>query len=85
MVFTGTLSIGRAEAANLAAKLGLSVNASVMKKTSLVVVGDQDIRKPEWGEKSGKHRKAEELIAKGCDILIMSESDFFALIDAHSK
>lgn len=85
MVFTGTLSIGRAEAAKLAAKLGLSVNAGVTKKTSLVVVGDQDIRKPEWGEKSGKHRKAEELIAKGLDILILSESDFLALIDAHFK
>jgi DNA polymerase-3 subunit epsilon len=85
VVFTGTLSIGRAEAANLAANLGLSVNTGVTKKASLVVVGDQDIRKPEWGEKSWKHRKAEELIAKGCDILILSESDFFALIDIHSK
>ena len=82
IVFTGKLSISRAGAAESAAQLGLFVNASVTKKTSLVVVGDQDIRKPEWGEKSGKHRKAEELIAKGLDILILSESDFLALIAA---
>jgi len=49
------------------------------------VVGNQDIRLPEWGEKSTKHRRAEELIAHGIDILIVSESDFFALIDAYSK
>lgn len=85
IVFTGQLSIPRAEAAKLAAKLGLFVQRSVSKKTSLVVVGNQDIRLPEWDEKSTKHRRAEELIAQGIDILIVSESDFFALMDAYSK
>jgi len=63
--------------------VGLFVHPSVTKKTSLVVVGDQDIRRAEWGEKSTKHRKAEEFIAKGLDIRILSERDFFDLIDAY--
>lgn len=85
VVFTGQLCIPRAEAAKRAADLGLFVHPSVTKKTSLVVVGNEDIRRPEWGEKSTKHRKAEELIEKGIDILILSERDFFALIDMHTR
>lgn len=85
VVFTGQLCVPRAEAAMRAADLGLFVHPSVTKKTSLVVVGNEDIRRPEWGEKSAKHRKAEELIEKGFDILILSERDFFALIDMHTR
>lgn len=84
LIFTGQLSIPRAEAAKAAAELGLFVKRHITKKTSIVVVGDQDIRRPEWGEKSAKHRKAEELIAKGFDVRILTESDFFALINAYS-
>jgi len=83
VVFTGQLTVPRAEAAKRAAEVGLFVHPSVTKKTSLVVVGDQDIRRAEWGEKSTKRRKAEELIAKGLDIRILSERDFFDLIDAY--
>lgn len=83
-VFTGQLTMPRADAAKRAAELGGFVHPSVTRKTSLVVVGDQDIRRPGWGKKSAKHRKAEELIAQGFDILILSESDFIALIDRYS-
>lgn len=85
LVFTGQLSIPRAEAAKVAADLGVFVHPSVTKKTSLVVVGDQDVRHPDWGDKSIKQRKAEELIAQGYDILILSESDFHALVQAYSE
>jgi len=41
-VFTGALVIPRREAADLAAKVGLSVTQSVTKKTTLLIVGDQN-------------------------------------------
>lgn len=80
VVFTGALSISRQEAANAAAMAGCEVGAGVTKHTTLLVVGDQDIRMLAGAEKSSKHRKAEELIAQGQDIRILGESDFARLI-----
>lgn len=79
MVFTGTLEIPRIEAANLAARIGCTVAAGVTKRTSLLVVGDQDISKLAGKEKSSKHIKAEQLIKNGQKIRIIRESDFKAL------
>jgi len=76
LVFTGALEIPRREAADLAAAIGCRVAAGVTKETTLLVVGDQDIRKLAGHEKSSKHRKAEELIKKGVPIRILQESDF---------
>lgn len=81
VVFTGTLSIPRQEAAKLAAFAGCEVGAGVTKHTSLLVVGDQDIRVLAGAEKSSKHRKAEALMAKGQKIRIIKESDFERLIN----
>lgn len=81
VVFTGTLSISRQEAAKLATFAGCEVEAGVTKHTSLLVVGDQDIRVLAGAEKSAKHRKAEELIAKGQSIRIIGEGDFGRLIN----
>jgi len=76
LVFTGTLLIPRREAADLAASIGCQVASSVTKKKTLLVVGDQDIKRLAGHEKSSKHRKAEELINKGVPIRILKESDF---------
>lgn len=65
LVFTGTLEIKRQEAANLAVAIGSQVTPGVTKKTTMLTVEDQDIRKLAGHEKSSKHRKVEELIAKG--------------------
>lgn len=81
IVFTGALTIPRREAAALAAKAGCDVTAGVKKSTTLLVVGDQDVKKLAGHEKSTKHRKAEELIQKGQTIRILRESDFVRLID----
>jgi DNA polymerase-3 subunit epsilon len=40
------------------------VTASVTRTTTLLIVGDQDIRQLAGHEKSNKHRKAEWLIEK---------------------
>jgi len=52
------------------------VASGVTKKTTLLVVGDQDIKKLAGYEKSSKHRKAEELIQSGIPLRILKESDF---------
>jgi DNA polymerase-3 subunit epsilon len=80
VVFTGALLMPRRDAADLAATMGCQVAASVTKDTTLLVVGDQDLRKLSGHEKSSKHRKAEELISKGQPIRILRETDFRLLV-----
>jgi DNA polymerase III subunit epsilon len=63
----------------MAARAGCEIKNSVTKSTTLLVVGDQDIRRLAGNDKSSKQRKAEELIAKGAPIRILSESDFTRL------
>jgi DNA polymerase-3 subunit epsilon len=84
IVFTGTLTLPRRDAASLAARAGCDVGAGVSKTTTLLVVGDQDIERLAGHEKSTKHRKAEVLIAKGQVIRILKESDFIRLLDIAS-
>ena len=85
LVFTGTLEISRQEAVNIAASIGCQVGPSVTKKTTILVVGDQDISKLVGHEKSSKHRKAEELIAAGAPMRIIGESDFMELVKQSSE
>ncbi len=65
----------------MAAKVGCDVNNGVNKKTTILVVGTQDKSRLNGYEKSGKHRKTEVLIAKGMDVQILSEEDFFELMN----
>lgn len=80
VAFTGALIIPRHEAADLAARAGCETTDGVTKHTTLLVVGDQDIRLLNGHEKSSKHRKAEELIAKGKPIRILTETDFLSMV-----
>ena len=64
----------------MAAEIGCQVASGVTKKTTMLVVGDQDIDKLAGRDKSSKHRKAEELIVKGQNIRILRETDFKELI-----
>lgn len=81
LVFTGALAIPRWQAAALAIRAGCNTADGVTKHTTLLVVGDNDIRLLNGHTKSAKHRKAEGLIAKGRPIRILSESDFLAMVD----
>jgi len=83
-VFTGSLAIPRREAADLAARAGCDVGSSVTKKTTLLIVGDQDISKLAGKTKSSKHLKAEELISQGFQIRILRESDFQSIVVAQA-
>lgn len=82
-VFTGALTISREHAARLAALGGITVAANVTLKTTLLIVGDQDIRAGD--AKSSKHRKAEEYAARGGPIRIIGETEFFHLLDAAAR
>lgn len=80
--FTGELNMTRAEASKSAASLGISVKSGVTKKTTMLVVGDQDLELLAGHPKSTKHRKAEELIAKGQNIKVLSETQFVELLNS---
>lgn len=51
------------------------------KKTAILVVGDQDIKRLAGHKKSSKHRKAENLISNGQPIRIIRETDFKELVN----
>lgn len=76
LVFTGELEIVRREAADIASHIGFQVKENVTKKTTFLVVGDQDIRKLRGHKKSRRHREAEKKIESGIPIRIIKESDF---------
>ena len=82
LVFTGALELPRSEAADLAASVGCQVASGVTKKTTILVVGDQDVTKLAGHAKSSKHRKAEQLVAEGHRMRIIRESDFKTLVEA---
>ena len=80
VVFTGALELPRTEAANFAASVGCQVASGVTRKTTILVVGDQDVARLAGHEKSSKHRKAEQLVADGHRLRIIRETDFRALV-----
>lgn len=81
LVFTGTLSLSRRQAADAASLAGCQVDANVTRHTTLLVVGDQDLRRLAGHEKSSKHRKAEELTTRGQSIRILGERDFMRIVE----
>ncbi len=85
VVFTGALGIARADAADIAAAAGCEVGTSVTRRTTLLVVGDTDVRKLAGHTKSSKHRKAEQLAVKGQPIRIIGESDFQTIVDIETR
>lgn len=80
VVFTGALTMLRADAAEMAASIGCYVADAVTKKTTILVVGDQDLKRLAGHQKSSKHRKAEELIGAGQRLRIVRETDFKQLV-----
>lgn len=84
IAFTGTLSRPRREMAKIAADMGCNVDNGVTKKTSMLVVGIQNVSRLAGYEKSSKHRKAEELITKGFGIRILSEESFVEICNTNN-
>jgi DNA polymerase-3 subunit epsilon len=80
VVITGALSAPRQSVADVLHEAGAAVDAGVTKRTTLLVVGDQDISKLAGKSKSAKHLKAEELIGSGYPIRIIGETDLAAML-----
>ena len=76
VVFTGTmLSMTRSEAQQLVADLGGIVGNNVTGSTHYLVVGQQDYRVGPDGM-SRKQKKANELVARGAELEVISEKEF---------
>ncbi len=80
LVFTGSLSMPRNQAADAAAGAGCRVEGGITKHTTMLVLGDQDLRSLAGHEKSSKQIKAERLISEGQPIRILGESDFVRIV-----
>lgn len=65
----------------MAASIGFRVAPNVNKETTILVVGDQDVKRLSGHTKSTKHRKVEELGLRGQPIRILRESDFREIVD----
>lgn len=73
IVFTGAMTMGRSQAHAMAAVLGCAPSNTVSRKTTILIVGDQDISRLGGKKKSSKHLKAEELNETGQEIRTRSE------------
>lgn len=80
IVFTGRLSVERREVERMAHEAGFRVGDNVTRETTVLVVGDQDVRRLAGKKASSKQIKAEGLVAQGASIRIVTEADFRDLI-----
>ena len=60
--------------------LGGKLDKSVTKKTNYLILGDNDYNAILHGEKSSKHKKAEQLKLEGNDIEIIDERTFYDIL-----
>jgi DNA polymerase III subunit epsilon len=83
IVFTGALdSMTRLDAAQRVINCGGRCADTMSRWVNYLVLGQQDYRKLKGETKSGKMRKAEELLLSGADIEVIPESDFLEMLQA---
>lgn len=84
-ILSGTFESGKRRLSDWAARLGMDVVKSLGKKrqNAIVVLGHRDLEDFET-EKSAKHLAAEEAIAEGRDVWIMTEVQFERLLEEYS-
>jgi len=87
VVFTGTLSkLGRSDAKKIVENIGGIVEPDTLRNnTNFLIVGITDYKQFREGIKTTKLKKAENIIAKGNDLEIISEVDFFKMIHTESS
>ena len=79
VVFTGDLSIDRADAVQLAVNRGALVKSGVSGKTDFLVIGTHG--QPENARMSSKEKRARELQQAGKEIRLLSEEEFLKLVN----
>ena len=82
VVFTGALTMVRADAAQLVVNAGGHCATSMSKKVRFLVLGAQDPHKVVDGVHSSKMLRAQELLNSGVPIEVLSESDFFRMVES---
>ncbi|WP_022868797.1 exonuclease domain-containing protein [Schaalia vaccimaxillae] len=81
VVFTGKLEkMVRKDAMQIVVNLGGILDNSVTKKTNYLILGNNDYNAILHGEKSSKHKKAEQLKLEGNDIEIIDEFTFYDIL-----
>lgn len=80
VVFTGALEMRRADAQDVVAQLGATPEAGVTKRTTLLVIGDGFRGDRAEDFHTGKALKAAKRLAKGHQIEVLTELDFYQLI-----
>ena len=87
IAITGELRMfSRKDAFRIIEKFGGCPSESVTQKTSYLITGNQDVRMLASGtSESSKLQKAKKLRENGCDLRIISESDFTEMIFAPTK
>lgn len=79
--FTGVLEkFQRKEALQIVVNLGGIPADSISKNTNILVLGNNDYCSSIKDGKSKKQKKAEDLILKGCDLIIISEKSFYDML-----
>ena len=82
VVFTGKLEkYSRKEAIQVITDFGGKGVGSVSAQTDVLVVGDMDYSASIQGRITSKHKKATELQKEGSGIIIMSETDFYNIVN----
>lgn len=86
VVFTGILHrCSRPDAAQSVVNLGGLPSDNVLKRTDFLVIGDDGFPPGTNDAGSFKIRKAEEWKGKGSKIRILTESEFFGMIDGYES
>lgn len=81
-VFTGKLErFTRAEAAQIVINLGGYCEDRITQKTNYLIIGNHDFNRTVQEGKSSKQRKAEQYQLMGLDIVTISESVFYDMIE----
>ena len=83
VVFTGSLSMERDDAAKLATACGFAVRVNVSRKTTALVTRNGRNRNLAEHEKTTKYKRAEQLMAEGYPVQIISEKDFLDMAHEH--
>ncbi|MBQ8961651.1 MAG: ribonuclease H-like domain-containing protein [Ruminococcus sp.] len=85
-VFTGKLEkMERRNAMQIVADFGGIPDNNVTRRTNYLILGNNDYCTTIKGGKSTKQKKAEELISKGSDLIIITENDFYDLIISYGE
>lgn len=86
VVFTGALStMGRKEAFQIVANLGGHPENTITKKTNFLVIGNDEFRKSRQDGETQKMKKARAYREKGQDIVTLSESTFFQMLELNER